>query len=270
MTLLARLPIFRGYIAEVKRLRRELKAAHAEVKHLRAAQLDPEWVAQAQRFEYLWRRAFKRIDIRDVEPFGSLAATTLRERRTFLDLDRLYTLWQMVDRLPPRAGAVAEVGVYKGGSARFIAEALRLRGREMPFYVCDTFEGHAEVDETVDGQHRVGEQFVHVKYDKVRKYLAPFPFVRVLRGNIRDTAPQLAAETAFGFVHVDVDVYPVTQFCLEFFIPRMVIGGAIIVDDYGSRTCEGVAKAVDAFAAARPDVAALHLLSGQAVLIRTA
>jgi hypothetical protein len=176
----------------------------------------------------------------------------------------------MVEKLPA-AAAVAEVGVYKGGSSRFVAEALRLRGREIPFFVCDTFSGHAEVDETIDGLHKVGEQFVNVRSEKVRMYLAKFPFVRVLEGNIRDTSSAFAAEQAFGLVHVDVDVYPITRFCLDSFAPRMVASGAIVVDDYGSRTCEGVAKAVDEFAAANSGrFFAIHLLTGQAVLVRVA
>jgi hypothetical protein len=81
----------------------------------------------------------------------------------------------------------------------------------------------------------------------------------------------LASQRQFGFVHLDVDVYPITQFCVEFFAPRLVAGGVIVVDDYGSRTCEGVTKAVDEFAAAHArDVYAMHLLSGQAVLLRMA
>ncbi len=266
--LLSRMPFFRRYLAEIERLRRELAATQDELDRLRDAQPDADWLANAHRYEYYWANAFKKIDVRDTEPFGTLAATAVRDGRTYLNVDRLYTLWQMVQALPSAAGAIAEVGVYKGGSARFVAEALRLRGREMPFYVCDTFRGHAEVDETVDGRHRVGEQFIHVKFEKVRKYLAPYPFVRVLQGNIRETAAELEGEHAFGFVHVDVDVYPITRFCLDFFAPRLVAGGAIVVDDYGSTTCEGVAKAVDEFAAGTADFFALHLLTGQAVLIR--
>ena len=267
-TLFSKLPGVRRYVAEIDRLRGELAAAQGEIERLRAAQPDPEWLAHARQYEYLWGNAFKKIDVRDIEPFGALAAKVIADGRTYLNIDRLYTLWQMVQKLPSTAAAVAEVGVYKGGSARLVAEALRLRGRDVAFYACDTFHGHAEVDDSIDGRHRVGEQFVHVKFDKVRKYLSKFPFVRVVQGNIRETASELAAEHAFGLVHVDVDVYPITRFCLEFFAPRMVIGGALVVDDYGSRTCKGVAKAVDEFAAATPSYAFIHLLSGQAVLIR--
>jgi hypothetical protein len=263
--------VLRRYAAEIDRLEAALSARQDEMAQLRAAQPQPEWLANAERFEYLWGNAFKKVDIRDIEPFGSLAAQVIDEGRTYLNLDRLYTLWQLVQKLPPAATAAAEVGVYKGGSSRFIAEALIARGRQIPLYACDTFRGHAEVDEAVDGLHQVGEQFRDVRFEKVRKYLSRFPFVRVLQGNIRDTAAQFASERQFGFVHLDVDVYPITQFCVEFFAPRMVPGGAIVVDDYGSRTCEGVTKAVDEFAAAHArEFYAMHLLSGQALLLRMA
>lgn len=265
--LLTKLPVLRRYDAEIRRLKSELAAAAREAARLHAAQPDPDWLAGARRYEYLWSTAFKKVDIRDVEPFGSLAARIVQDGRTYLNVDRLYTLWQMASGLPAGARAVAEVGVYKGGSARFVAETLRLHGREVPFFVCDTFAGHAEVDEAIDRRHRVGEQFVHVKFDKVKEYLAPFPFIRIVKGNIRETAGQFAGEQ-FGLVHVDVDVYPVTRFCLEFFAPRLVVGGAIVVDDYGSRKCQGVAMAVDEFVAASRDVVSIHLLSGQAVIVR--
>jgi O-methyltransferase len=267
MPLVSKLPLIRRYREEAERLRHELAAARDELEQVRAAQPDAEWLATARRYEYLWGNAFKKNDIRHIQPFGALAAKVIDDGRTYLNLDRLYTLWQLVERLPESAAAIAEVGVYKGGSARFIAEAMRLRGREIPFYVCDTFRGHEEVDPAFDGRHRVGEQFVHVKFEKVKKYLSKFPFIQVIQGNIRETAAAFAGERAFGFVHLDVDVYPITRFCLEFFASRMVTGGAIVVDDYSSRTCEGVTRAVDEFAAASDQYVCLQLLTGQAVLI---
>jgi hypothetical protein len=56
-----------------------------------------------------------------------------------------------------------------------------------------------------------------------------------------------------GFVHIDVDVLPATDFCLRFFAPRLSRGAAIVVDDYGVATCPGVKKAVDSFIADSPD-----------------
>jgi hypothetical protein len=65
-----------------------------------------------------------------------------------------------------------------------------------------------------------------------------------VEGDIRETASRFTDQHAFGMVHIDVDVHPITEFCLEFFAPRVVIGATIVVDDYGFKTCKGVKKAV--------------------------
>jgi hypothetical protein len=271
-SLLDRLPWVRRYAIENERLRAKLTESRQQLQELRereeAVAQDAELLRQAREYDYYWREAFKRVDIRQLMPFGEVAARVIRDGRTYLNVDRLYTLWQAVEALPSTARAVAEVGVYRGGSAWFVADALRRRGREVPFYVCDTFEGHVEVDESLDGLHRPGVQFTRVKAEKVAKYLRGFPFVRVEVGDIRETAPTFASERAFGFVHLDVDVYPITRFCLEFFGPRLVSGGVIVADDYGTTTCEGVKKAVDEFGAGNPGFRILHLLTGQAVVTK--
>jgi O-methyltransferase len=272
MSLLAKLPWVRRYAIENERLRAKLNESRQQIRDLlerqeRLAQ-DAEFVRQAREYEYYWREAFKKVDIRQLMPFGEVAERVIRDGRTYLNVDRLYTLWQALKWLPPTTRAVAEVGVYRGGSAWFIAEALRRLNRELPFYICDTFQGHVEVDESVDGLHRPGEQFTRVKAAKVAKYLGGFPFVRLQVGDIRETAPTFAGESAFGLVHLDVDVYPIMRFCLDFFGPRLVSGGVIVADDYGTTTCEGVKKAVDEFAASHPDFRVLHLLTGQAVVTK--
>jgi hypothetical protein len=224
----------------------------------------------ALRHDYLWYNAKKKIDIRKIAGFRDVAGRTLKDGRTYLHYDRLYTLWQAVAAIGADAPAVAEVGAYKGGSARFIAESLRARGRSNRLYVCDTFEGHAVVDARVDGHHRVGHQFQSTSAEAVAHYLRDHDNVRIVKGDFQLTSAQLADEPAFAFAHIDVDVYPVTRFCLEFFADRLVRGGSIVVDDYGSRTCEGVKRAVDEFAAARADYRLFHLLTGQALLVRLA
>jgi O-methyltransferase len=270
MSLLTKLPWIRRYATEKQQLRSKLTESRQQIRELLERQehmaKDAEFLRQAREYDYYWREAVKRIDIRQLMPFGEVAARVIRDGRTYLNVDRLYTLWQAVESLPSTTQAVAEVGVYRGGSAWFVAEALRRCGREVPFYVCDTFQGHVEVDEAVDGLHRPGAQFTRVKAEKVAKYLRGFPFVRVQVGDIRDTAPNLAAESAFGLVHLDVDVYPITRFCLDFFGPRIVPGGVLVLDDYGTITCEGVKKAVDEFKETNPAFRVFHLLTGQAIM----
>jgi O-methyltransferase len=222
---------------------------------------------KALEFDYYWYNADKKIDLRDIEGFGPIAAQVRQRARTFLHFDRLYTLWQAVGAMPSSASAVVEIGSYRGGSARFIAESMRAHDRELPFYVCDTFDGHVVVDESVDGNHRAGKQFTSTDAERVNFYLEMFPTVRVIAGDIRQTSTAMHQEHQFGLVHIDVDVYPITRFCLEFFAPRLVAGGAIVVDDYGFTTCAGAKKAVDEFVATSRRFRMLHLLTAQAVLI---
>ena len=288
-----RIPGFRRYAAELARLRKRaeeidslrarLAAAEDELAPLRASRGlasgddlvadDAEWRARAKQFEYYWLNAYKKIDLLVTRPFGPVAARVLQEGRTFLNADRLYTLWQAATGMPAVAAAVAEVGVFKGGSARLIAEALRHADRVRPFYACDTFRGHTMVNEALDGRHRVGKQFQSPSgrphTPKTMKYLKRYAFLEVVEGDIRDTVARFEGQHAFGLVHIDVDVHPITRFCLEFFAPRVVTGATIVVDDYGFTTCRGVKVAVDEFMAKHRDQFWLmHLLTGQAVLTR--
>jgi hypothetical protein len=58
---------------------------------------------------------------------------------------------------------------------------------------------------------------------------------------------------------------------LEYFYPRMVPGGFLIIHDYGSLTWEGAEKAVDTFFADKPEsVIPIPDSSGSAVVRRMA
>ena len=233
-----------------------------------AARNDRDLLARARKFEHYWYNAQKKIDLRRLDGFGALADQIRSDGRTYLHVDRLYTLWQAVRNMPASAEGVIEIGVYEGGSARFIAAALRTRGLDLPMAACDTFAGHAVVDESVDGRHQVGKQFVKVSAADVRSYLRDHPNVHVVEGDILDTSASLHHMRRLGLLHVDVDVYPPTLHSLEVFAPRVVPGGTIVVDDYGFKTCPGARKAVDEFAARHPEFSLWHLMTGQAVLVR--
>jgi O-methyltransferase len=224
---------------------------------------------RAAQFEYYWYNAWKKVDVRDIEGFGALARQTIEEHRTGMRHDRLYTLWQAIARIRSDA-PVAEVGVYRGGSSRFMLEALRFHRRANRLYACDTFAGHAEVDAQLDGPHKVDLQFTNTSVEDVGAHLRDFPNVELVRGDFRKTSGQLAHIQEFSLVHIDVDVYPVTKYCLEFFAPKVRPGSFIVVDDYGFITCRGARQAVEEFVADSPQFRKVHLLTGQALLVRVA
>jgi hypothetical protein len=236
-------------------------------EHAQASYRDLELAHRKLIDSYYLSGAEKKIDIRDIPRFGDVARLVKAEGRLGMNFDRLYTLWQAVERAPD-AAAIVEVGVYKGGSAKFICEALQSLGRTPTFYVCDTFSGHAVVNAELDPLHSSTAKFMDTSPESVTAYLAGYSNVRLVAGDIRETSRQLTHEPEFAFVHIDVDVYPATDFCLRFFGPRLADGAMLIVDDYGFLTCPGAKKAVDDFVAENPDFVFLHLLTGQALLIR--
>jgi hypothetical protein len=220
----------------------------------------------ANYYDYYWRKAFKKIDLKTIPEFSGTAAKIIAEKRTFLDYDRLYTFWQAVLSLKSSDSPIAEIGTYKGGSAKFILEAINHFQLANPLYVFDTFEGHAHVDEQVNGLHAVG-QFSETSYEEVKAYLKA-PNVTVYKGDFLETARCIEHIDNFGIVHIDVDVYPVTKFCLDFFENRTIPGSILIIDDYGNNYCKGLKKAVDEFIGANSDFKMIYLLTGQAFMVK--
>ncbi len=215
---------------------------------------------------YYLSGAHKKIDIRAEVPFGEIALAVQAEGRAGMQLDRMYTLWQGVTGAPE--GPMAEVGAYKGGSSRLMGESLRRAGRAPQFYVCDTFEGHARVDPVLDTVHNDNRKFRDTSAESVREYLRQFPFMEVVPGDIHETATRFDGIPGWAFIHVDVDVYPATDFCLRYFAPRLLPGAWLVIDDYGFTTCPGAKKAADDFVAEFPEFRMLHLLSGQAIVFK--
>lgn len=208
----------------------------------------------------------KKLDLRELDGFGEIAGAVIAEGRTGMDYDRLFSLWQAVADAPPDA-PVVEIGSYRGGSARFIAEALSAHSRTPRLYVCDTFAGHARTDATVDVAHHETGKFIDTSAEEVATYLEAYPGLEMVVGDIAETRARLPDEP-FGLVHLDVDVFPTTALCLRYFAPRLAEGALMVIDDYGFVTCPGVKRAADEFVSEFPEYRLWHLLTGQALLSR--
>ena len=243
----------RGEEPREKRLKEQRDLLKQAIKELRSS--------------YYLSGANKNLDVRKIDGFGDIARQTISDRMTTMNYDRLYTLWQAVQNSPVDL-PIVEIGVYRGGSAKFIAETLRRASRSPSFYVCDTFTGHSRLDAVIDTAHRDPLKFGNTSLQSVADYLAGYANIEFVVGDIVETRRQLP-EGPYGFVHIDVDVLPPTDACLRFFGPRLSPGGAIVVDDYGSMTCPGAKKAVDDFVAEKPNFRMFHLLTGQALLLPT-
>jgi hypothetical protein len=212
-------------------------------------------------------------NIRTLHPFGQMAATVIDAKKTLLYYDRLYTIYQALLNLKHAQKfsntSLAEVGVYRGGTSYFILMLLEaLDQNAVTLHCFDTFEGHSPED--VKGhldanQHAAA--FNDTSFEEVGHYLIKFQNVELHKGRFQEVAPQVSGKH-FSFVHLDVDIYDPTRYALDFFDSRLVEGGIIVVDDYGSITCPGVKRAADEFSSGKPNYSAFHFLTGQCMLIK--
>lgn len=164
-----------------------------------------------------------------------------------------YELYKMIVALP---GHVVECGVYKGASLvrfatfREILESPYSR-KIVGFDAFGRFprsEGDVHDDAFIDRFSAEGgdgisrELFLEVLSHK------GFENVELIQGDICSTVPDYAAqhpELRIALLHIDVDVFRPTQVILDEMFERIVPGGLLVLDDYG--TVNGETEAVDQF-----------------------
>jgi hypothetical protein len=161
-----------------------------------------------------------------------------QETGMLMDDNEAYQIFMAVKRTNKIKGEIAEVGVYKGGSARLICEAKGDR----PLHLFDTFEGLPKVDK-VDSPWFYKGKYAACLND-VKSCLKEYKNVYFYKGMFPATAG-LLEDKQFSFVHLDVDTHQSTLDCLKFFYPRMDQGSVLISHDYFSAA--GVRKAFDEF-----------------------
>lgn len=167
-----------------------------------------------------------------------------RERQSLLTAFESYIIYSLARSHRNRPGEMAEVGVFRGGSAKLICE---VKG-EKPLHLFDTFEGLPTATASDRNVHRVGQYTCSL--DSVKEYVRDYPNVHCYKGLFPNTAGPIE-NSRFCFAHFDVDLYESTKSCLEFFYPRMLPGGVMISHDYS--VLAGVKQAFKEFFAERPE-----------------
>lgn len=142
-------------------------------------------------------------------------------------------------------GDIAELGVYKGGTAALLATFARRLN--CTAYLFDTFEGFHQADlHGVDAG--TPTHFKDTSLEAVRAVVGD-QNVQFVKGRFPDTARAVPHDAQFCLVHLDCDLYAPMRDGLAFFYPRLVPGGFMIVHDYSSLAWGGPERAVDEFLA---------------------
>jgi hypothetical protein len=87
-----------------------------------------------------------------------------------------------------------------------------------------------------------------MNYDRHLQHINRIEFIK---GDVQKTIPEFIASKNNGLrvalLNLDLDLYQPTKTALEYFVPLMVKGGIIILDEYAVDTFGGESKAVDEY-----------------------
>lgn len=183
---------------------------------------------------------------------GKIPAELLRMSKTYHDKTRFFNLWLQVERIKRSGipGVYAELGVYKGETARII----HLCEPSRKFYLFDTFKGFTEGDlhrEEGEANTYTSRNFADTTIEKVKRYVSGNDNIVYVPGYFPETIIGLEEEQ-YAFVHIDADLYNPIKAGLEYFYPRLSAGGIIIIHDYNDKW-RGAMQAVDEFLETIPE-----------------
>lgn len=146
-------------------------------------------------------------------------------------------------------GAVAECGVFRGDSAKYINKYFPDRR----LYLCDTFEGFDSNDLNEEKEHNKGtfqnSKFVDQAFFSetsvdlvLSKMMNPSTIV-IKKGYFPNT--MIDVQETFAFVNLDMDLYIPMLEGLRYFGDKMSKYGCILLHDYFSSEFERVEAAVN-------------------------
>lgn len=152
-------------------------------------------------------------------------------------------------KLTQRPGNIAECGVWTGDVSEILA---KIKPDHVNLHLFDTFEGLPEFSSN-DKPWSYGDRLAqqgdfNCPIETVQERLKTYNNILYHKGHILETSKHVE-QCLFNYVHIDLDLYGGTRFCLDFFYDRLVIGGLLSIHDY--HTLGGVMSAVNEFCAER-------------------
>lgn len=163
-----------------------------------------------------------------------------------------YELFKIANNLP---GAIVECGVFKGASLSRFSIFRELFGNSSSKKIIG-FDAFGKFPNTkflndqkfrkkfIDSSGKEGISKIQMM--QVLKNKKTQQNVELIQGDITKTVPNYLKkhpELKISLLNLDTDIYEPSVTILENFFPRLVKGGILILDDYG--TFPGETKAVD-------------------------
>ena len=166
---------------------------------------------------------------------------------TLVSEDRCKALFDLAQEANKLEGDVAEIGVYKGGTAKLLAMSCS----DKLVHLFDTFQGMPAKDDPSIDLHKEGD-FNDTSLEVVQGALSECKNTKFYQGMFPETVDDTVSEK-FSLVHSDVDLYQCNIDVLEYFYPKMVKGGIMVFDDYEWEGCPGIRKSLEEFLNDKPE-----------------
>jgi len=153
--------------------------------------------------------------------------------------EECYTLYSSVLATRHLSGAIAEVGVYKGNTAKIICEVKESK----QLILFDTFAGMPNSKISVKDDWELNTHR-DTSLESVQEYLISYSDVLFVPGEFPESVAgskhrRYIEDQVFSFVNIDVDLYQSTLDCLNFFYPRLVSGGRLVSHNYNIKRSPG-------------------------------
>lgn len=188
---------------------------------------------------------------------------------TLVDKYRCFELWKLVEQSAKlKSGNIIEIGVWRGGTGALIAKQAKNCGIMEKVYLCDTFNGVVKVGskdtsykggEHDDTSSKIVEELVH--------NIMHLDNVDILEGIFPDQTGHQVENLKFRLCHIDVDVYQSAKDIDSWIWEKMIPGGIIVYDDYGSSSTDGITQFVEE-QMNLTDRLIIHNLNGHAIVLK--
>lgn len=176
-------------------------------------------------------------------------------------------------------GDFVECGVNKGFMSRVVMDYLDFDEQQRKFYLLDTFQGFDESYLTLEEQKSLQEYAVKSGsknpwiqgsyepcYDVVVRAFSRFSNVRIVKGVVPDTLAEVTSEKV-AYLSIDMNCVAPEIAAIEYFWPKLVRGGIVILDDYGWPAHTAQKHAMDNFAR-EAGISILTLPTGQGLIVK--
>ena len=162
------------------------------------------------------------------------------------DISRFYFLNLCIDQLLQEGinGNVAELGVYKGNSAYLLAKYARRINTTL--FLFDTFKSFDHKDLSGIDKNADADTFSDTSLNYVREIIGDSN-VKYIQGYFPESLSQVNDLQQFSLVHLDCDLEKPFTAGLNYFYPKLMPGGFLIMHDYSSLFWPGAPQAINNF-----------------------